>query len=131
MDGQHASTDLGGSFLLSGCLALDGDQLQLVRLVGEFCPGLFVADLTAGKPLALLDDLAHSRLDCLEIIGGERLWHVEVVVEAVLDRRPDTQLGLGEDLLNRLRHDVRSRVTHDGAPLIRIGRDGLHDVAIA
>ncbi len=35
---------------------------------------------------------------------------VELVVEAVLDRRADAELGLGEDVLHGLGHDVRRGV---------------------
>ena len=36
--------------------ALVGDQLQLVRLVGQLGPGLVVGDLAAPEALPLLDD---------------------------------------------------------------------------
>src|SRR4029453_2271068 len=66
------------------------------QLEGRLGPGLAVGDGPAGEALALLDDLAHALLDALQILGPERLVDVEVVVEAVLDRRADAPLGPGE-----------------------------------
>ena len=40
--------------------ALEPDQLELVRLAGQFRAGLLVADLAAGEALALLHDLRAS-----------------------------------------------------------------------
>src|SRR3978361_2150687 len=44
-----------------------------------------------GDPLPGPDDLGHLLLDGGEVLGGERPLRVEVVVEAVLDRRADAQ----------------------------------------
>ena len=52
------------------------------------------------------DDLAHLRLDRREVVRRERLVAGEVVVEAVLDRRADGDLGAGEQLLHRLGQHV-------------------------
>jgi hypothetical protein len=79
----------------AGALRLVGglDDLALVGLVGEQAQGLLAGQLPAPEGLALGDDLAHARLDALQVLGRERLGHVEVVVEAVLGRRPDGELG--------------------------------------
>ena len=53
-----------------------------------------------------LHDLGHARLDPPEILGRERLIAKEVVVEAVLDRRTDGHLRAGEQVLDRLGHDM-------------------------
>ncbi len=52
--------------------------------------------------LVARDDLAHALLDRREILGGERLGTVEVVVEAVLDHRADRHLGVGPQRLHRV-----------------------------
>src|SRR4051794_25760307 len=83
-----------------------------------------------GEPLALLDDLAHAGLDLLEVIGCERPRYVEVVVEAVGDRRADAELRLGEQVLDRLREHVRAGVTKNSASLLGVHRDGFDDVAV-
>ncbi len=97
----------------AGRVALEPDQLELVRLGRELNSGLLVGHDPAGEPLALLDDLAHPALDRLQVLRGERRLDVEVVVEPVLHGRADTQLGLREQLLHGLRHDVRGRMPHD------------------
>ena len=142
VDGQLAAadldglldTDLGGcgrgARIGCGCAALEPDQLELVRLTGQFLAGLLVADLAAGKALALLHDLAHPLLDGLEVVGAERLGHVEVVVEAVFHRRPDAQLGLGEQLLDGLGHHVRGGVPHDGPAVVAADLDRLDGVTV-
>lgn len=128
VDGQLAAAHLDVRAVVGGRGTLDADELQLVRLVGELLAGRLVGDDAAGEALAALLDLLHLLLDGLEVIGGEGAGHVEVVVEAVLDRRADAQLGLGEQLLHGLRHDVRGRVAQDveavrGGDLHRL--DGL------
>ena len=98
-------------------LAVDRDGFALgqvaddLRLVGLALPlempdRVLPAPLLADERLVAGDDLAHPRLDPLEIVGGERRVAGEVVVEAVLDRRPDRHLGARVELLHRLRHDV-------------------------
>ena len=111
VDGQRAVPDLDG-LLLAGPAPLV-DDLQLVGLVLQLGPGLVVADDPPGEALPLLDDLAHALLDPVQVLGNERLLDVEVVVEAVLDRRPDAQLRLREQVLDGLGEHVRGRVAHD------------------
>jgi hypothetical protein len=53
----------------------------------------------------------------IEIGRRERRGLREVVVEAVLDGRPDGHLDLREEPLDCLGHDVRRRVPHDGQRL--------------
>ena len=65
---------------------------------------------------SLLDDLAHHRLDALEVLRSERLIALEVVVEAVGDRRADGDLHVGEQPFDRLRHQVCRRVAQDIEP---------------
>ena len=105
--------------------ALVRDQLELVRLVRELGPGLVVADRPAAEPLPLLDDRGHGLLQLPQILGRERLGHVEVVVEAVGDRGPDAQLGLRVPGLHRLGGDVGGRVPQDGQALGAVDAHGL------
>ena len=95
--------------------ALEADQLQLVRLVRELGLRVGVADLAAGEVLPGADDLLHLLLEGREVLGGEGPLGVEVVVEAVLDRRADAELGAGEQLLHGLGQHVRGRVPDDRA----------------
>src|SRR5581483_6503471 len=73
------------------------DELDLVRLVlvDEPLRRLVTRDLLPG-PLATFLQLAlYLRLDTGEVVLVDRLGEVEVVVEAVLDRRPDRDLHTG------------------------------------
>ena len=103
-------------------VALDADQLELVRLVGEFRARLVLGHDAALESLALPDDAVHLLLDGLQVVGGEGLLDVEVVVEAVGDRRTDAELRLGVDALHGLRHDVRGRVAQDVEAVGRVDR---------
>ena len=126
---------VGGQFVAAdfhhlGIAGLVVDELELVRLVGElFARLLFGLVDAAGEQLAVLDDLAHPLLERLQILGGERLGHVEVVVEAVGDRRPDPELGVGKHVLHRLRQHVGGRVADDAAAVLGVGGDG-HDLGV-
>ena len=70
------------------------DELDLVRLVFglEARPGLLPRDLLARPRPPLPQLLADLGLDPLEVGLVDRLGELEVVVEAVLDRRPDREL---------------------------------------
>ena len=110
--------------------ALEADQLELVGLVLELVDGVGIGGDPALEALVLLDDLAHRGLDLDQVLGHERGLDVEVVVEAVLDRRADAELGLGEELLHGLRHHVRGRVAQDVAPVRAGDVDALDLVAV-
>ena len=96
-------------------VALGGvDELELVRIGREELLGLVTRDLLP-HPLAALGELAVDLgLDLLQILLADRLREVEVVVEAVLDRRPDRELHARIELRHGLREQVRGRVTEDG-----------------
>ena len=101
------------------------DDLLLERLVGEQLEPAVEVVLLAHERLVLGDDLAHARLDALEVRLGEVLavGKLEVVVEAVGDRRTDRVLRAGEQVEDRLRHQVRGRVAQDLPALVRVRGD--------
>jgi hypothetical protein len=70
-----------------------------------------------------LDDLAHLRLELLEVLRREGAAERKVVVEAVLDDRADRDLGVGIDRLHRLRQQVCRRMTQDLEPVGILSRD--------
>ena len=121
--------NLGGGGRVEVCF-LVFDQLDLEGLVGLFLQGLFLGHGTAAEGLGGLDDALHALLDVLEVFRGEGLVNLEIVVEAVLDHRADTELGVRIDLLHGLGHDVGGRVTHDREAVFGIERDGLYGVAV-
>ena len=71
------------------------------------------------------DGRAHPLLDRGQVLGDERARQVEVVVEAVLDRRADAQLRAGEQVEHRLGHDVRGRVAHRVEVVVGVGVEQL------
>ena len=95
------------------------DQLDLVdlALVAEGAQRLVAGHLAAHERRVGLDDLGHALLDALEVLGREGLLDVEVVVEALLDRGADRELGAREEVGDRLGQDVGARVAEDVAPL--------------
>ena len=86
-----------------------GDDFGLV----VFADGLEeLHGLIAGNGLAQhrqigLRQLLHALLDVLEVFRSETALVGKIVVEAVLDHRPDGHLGAGEKLLHGLRQQVR------------------------
>ena len=86
------------------------DQLDLVvlALADEALERVAGGHVLALEGLVGLDVLAHLRLDRLEVGLGDvcPLREVEVVVEALLDRRPDRDLHAGVELHDRCRQDV-------------------------
>ena len=129
MVSSPAPTSAAAPSAASSASALQADQLELVRLARQLRARVVVGDRPAGEALVVLDDLAHPGLDRLEVLGRERGLDVEVVVEAVLDRRPDAELRVGEQVLDRLGHHVRRRVAQDGAPVGAVDPDRLDLVA--
>ncbi len=88
-----------------------GDQLELVRLVGEHAAGVVARECLALKGMVLVDDLAHTRLERLQVLRGQRARELEVVVEAVVDRRTDGDARLAREHLHHgLGHHVRRRM---------------------
>ena len=118
----------GGVVRVAG--ALEPDQLDLVGLVLQLGDRVVVGDRAPGELLALLDDLAHPGLDLLEVLRLERHLDVEVVVEAVVDRRADAEPGLGPDVLDRLRHHVRGGVPQDVVAVLAVDGHALDLVAV-
>ena len=93
--------------------AQDLDLEGLLALLEE-ADGLVPRHLLTDEGLVLLGELAHRRLDALEILGREGHGPGEIVVEAVLDGGPDGDLDPGEELRHGLGHEMRGRVTQRG-----------------
>ena len=117
------------------------DQLGLVGLADLLeMPDRLVArpHLAPGRQVPR-HDLAHLRFDLRQIVGRERRVAREVVIEAVLDRRADGDLGAGKQLLHRHREQMRGVVADqlqrlgilpgDDAQL-RVLLDGAEDVPL-
>ena len=81
-----------------------------------------------------LGDAAHLLLDLAQLLLGERLGQVEVVVEAVLDRGTEPELDARVELLDGRGHQVRHRVAQgrngEGLHHLRSRRGVGHGVAL-
>ena len=111
--------------VVEGALAVDGDGLVLAALVGQLRLvglllgveerlGLLPGHLLAADRRVAGDDLAPSSPRCASRSSGAKgCGPVEVVVEAVLDDGADGDLGLGEELLHGVGHEVRAGVPVD------------------
>ncbi len=84
------------------------DDLDLVRLLAEQLQRLVPFELDAFEALVGFDDGLHLGLDALDVFGREGAFDVEVVIEAVIDRRADRVLGPGEQSQYRLCEHVRA-----------------------
>ena len=80
---------------------------------------LLAVPFLALERIVACDDLAHLCLDRGKILGAEGFVAREVVVEAVLDRRPDRHLRAGVEGLHRLGQHMR-RIVADHLQRIRI-----------
>ena len=125
-EGCAANLDRGAL----GTLALRGDELELVGLLGQLNHGLVLGDLAAHEALAFLDDALHALLEFTQQLGGHRVDVAEVVVEAVGDERADAEVDVGEDVLNSLREHVRGAVAQDVQAILAGQGDGLDGRAL-
>ena len=109
-------------------VAGDGvDQLDLERLalLLEQILGGLSRDHLFGERLVARDDLAHPLLDRGEILGRERLVAEEIVVETVLDHRPDGHLRPRPKRLHRLGQHMRGVVADQFDRARIVARDEL------
>src|SRR5581483_6838252 len=100
------------------------DELDLVRLalLFEARDRIAARDLLARPVAALVELPLDLGFDALEFCFRDRLGEVEVVVEAVLDRRPDRDLHAWVEPANRFREEMRRRMAQD---VQRIGVGGV------
>ena len=92
--------------------------LQLERVIGEELPALLLADAAPLEGEVGGDHLAHARLEGLQVFGREGFVHLEVVIEAVLDRGAEADTGAGTQLAHRGGQDVRGRVAQHGERVV-------------
>ena len=95
-----------------GVLGQVVDQLDLVGLFLLFheLDGLFAGQLKALELELFLADLAHLGFQRVQMLLGKVERRVKVVIEAVVDARPDGKLHLGIEALDRLRQHVGAGV---------------------
>ncbi len=93
------------------------EPLQLEGVVGEELPSLLLGDLPALEGEVLLHHLAHLGFDALEIFWGEGLGNVEIVIEALVDGRPESDAGGGDQLPHSRGQHVGRGVSQEGQGL--------------
>jgi len=108
------------------------DQLDLVvlPLAREAVERRAGRDVLALERLGRLDVLAHPGLERLEVGVGDRdaVGELEVVVEAVLDRRPDRDLRPGIEVEHRGGQHVRRVVADEVERVLAVARGDDRDL---
>ena len=108
------------------------NELNLVRLalLLHECDGLRAGQLKTLEREVFLRDLFHLLLDGGQIVRRERLGRIEIVIEPVVDGRPDGELDLRMEALDRLRKHVRTGVAV-GPAAVRVGKGVELDGVVA
>ena len=102
---------------LAGGNRRDDLGLVVLALVPEELHRLVARHHLALDLEVALRDLLHALLDRGEVFRRERPLVGEIVVEAVLDHRADGDLRVGEQLLHRVRQQVRRGMPQDLQPV--------------
>src|SRR5207244_10073984 len=93
--------------------------------------------LTPPERLFCPNDFPDARLDLFHTLSGEPPLVRKIVIEAFFDRWPDGELRGGEQVLDRLRHDVGAAVAVDLLALrhlegyrtdLGVGRQGTREI---
>ena len=71
------------------------------------------ADFLLDDVIILLGELMHTFFERVDIFLGQRMIEVDVIIEAVIDNRADSHLGVWPQLLNRMTEQMRAGVTND------------------
>src|SRR6266702_4076312 len=100
-------------------------DLELLALLLEEADRVVHRDLLALEREVGLDLVGDGLLDLRQVVGGEGLLAGEVVVEAVLHRRSDRDLGVGVEPLHRARQHVRRVMARDLQRLRALRGDDL------
>jgi hypothetical protein len=96
---------------LAGRNVLEARELERLAETGEDSASVLAAHDLALERRALRQDLAHLRLDALEVLGRERSLDLEVVLELVaVVLAADVDLDAREEALHRVGHQVLGRV---------------------
>ena len=114
-------------------LALAGvllDELLLIGLAGHQLLGLAGGQGKALQGQVLLDDFLHLGLDFGQVLGGEGLLHVKVVIEAVLNGGANGELGAGVQAHHGLGHDVGGGVPIGVLALGRVEGEDLQGAVL-
>ena len=92
---------------------IDEFDLESLAMGRKPCLGLVARPDLLRERLVAGDNLGHFFFDRGKILRRERLRAIEIVIKAVLDHRPDRDLGAGKEGLDRLGEDMRGIVTDE------------------
>ena len=92
---------------------VDQLDLEILALVAKYLLRLVARPHVLGEGFVARDDLAHLLFDGVEVLWRERLVAEEIVVEAVIDHRPDGDLRAGPERLHRFGEHVRGIVANE------------------
>ena len=99
-----------GDFLVGGDVGETAEFVAFLAAGDDKRGGFFAGEFFAVKRLVLAGDFLHLGFDLDEVVGGEFMVEVEVVVEAGVGGRADVEFGVGEKTEDSRREDVRGRV---------------------
>ena len=109
------------------------EDLHLVGFIAglEDIVGLLPGNLFLYDVVFLGSELVHALLKVLQLLVGERVINVDIIIEAVLDHRADCHLGIGIKLLEGMPEQMGTGVADNlHAFLVLRGDDGEGCVAL-
>ncbi len=121
---QEGTVPIGGDPLILRDL---GQSLELEGIIPEELLRLGTLDLTSLEGMVRGGDLGHLGLDPLQIVGGERLLDVEIVVETFVDGRTEADAGVRIQLPDRRREHVSGGMPQ-GVESVGVGVAARHDL---
>ena len=103
------------------------DQTKLVILAAR---GKYIYHLRSRRHLlddvvVAIDQLFHTLLDGSNVIGSERTFVGDIVVEALINDRPNDHAGGRVELLHSMPDKVRTGVANNLQPLLILRRNDL------
>jgi hypothetical protein len=99
-----------GDFLALGDVGEAAELVALLAALRDDGDGLLAGDFLAQEGLVLVGDLLHLGLELHEVVGGQFVLQIDVVVEPGVGRRTDVELRLGKEAKDGGREDVRAGV---------------------
>ena len=86
------------------------EAVEFVALPGEHRLALRARNLRPDERLVQGDEPGDFRLDLGEVLGADAVRQIEIVIETVVGGRPDIDLHVLENVLDRARRQMRRRM---------------------
>jgi len=87
-------------------------QLEILPLGRKQLPGLLAADFAPLKGQLVPQHLLHRFFDILEVVIGQTMLQVEIIIKTVLGAGTDVEFGVWPERLHRCSHDMSGAVPH-------------------